>query len=243
MTPRSFGSAGFDLRNAAQKLAVAMLIASVLCALSGMYGRVYLLFTPGLVIDELFVWQLFTSIFIAGNPMEVIFGFIIILMCGTSLVYHWGEKRFLQVAIGIPLVSMFLTLVLSFILPTIQAVPYSGAQVMITVIWIAYGLVAWSQGMMLNFWGLPLNGLNFAYLGVGFAVLNGVFFSFYIVIPDLIAAGLTFLYFRRRRQTEGFFQRIELWYYNWKLRRLKAKRGLRVVEGEGKKSPTDRQLH
>lgn len=244
MASRSLLPSGFDLRNAAHKLAVAMIVASVVCALLGEYGLVYLLFTPAFVLDRFYVWQLATSLLIARNPMEVIFGFIIIYSCGSNLVYFLGEKRFLRLVLGIPFVSMCLTLLLSLVIPTLQMIPNAGAAVLITVVWIAYGLAAWFSGGMLNFWGIPVTGLNFAYIGVGFVVLNGVFSSFLLVVPEIFACALTFLYFQKRDQDgESIFQKVELWYYNWKLKRLKAKRGFKVVEGEGRKPPTDRQLH
>lgn len=221
-----------------------MAVASVICAMLGVYGYRFLLFTPAIMIDELYIWQPATALFIARNPMEVIFGFIIIYSCGTNLVYFMGEKRFLQMALGIPFASMILTLLLSFVIGSLQLIPYGGAGVMLTTIWIAYGLAAWMNGSMLNFWGIPMTGLNFAYTGVGFVLLNAVFSSFLLVVPELIAAGLTFYYFQRKEpEGETLLQKIELRYYNWKLQRLKAKRGFRVVEGEGRKGPGDRQIH
>ena len=103
----------------------------------------------------------------------------------------------------------------------------------ISTIWIAYGLRAAFSGHLLNFWGSPLKGETFALIGLGFVVLAGVFSSFIAVLPDLFAAGLTYLYMYKRDalNLSEIRRRGELTYYNWKLRRLKRKSGLRVVRG------------
>ena len=246
MAARGLVPPSFSLTNMAHKLAVAMVVASVIFGLMGRAGAEYLLFTPILTIDRWAIWQPITTLLIATSPMEVIFGFIILYSCGTQLVHFWGEKQFLKLVLGISLAGMLATLLLAFVFPSIAINTYPGATCVVSVVWISYGLVAWLSGQMLNFWGIPLTGLNFAYMGLGFVFLNGVFNGFSRVVPELFAAGITFLYFQKRinaRKDESLWQRIELWYYNWKLKRLKAKRGFQVIEGEGKKSTTDRQIH
>ena len=246
MATRGLTPPRFTMTNIAHKLAAAMVAASVLCAILGRTGLEYLLFTPAFVIERWFVWQPFTTLLIATSPVEVIFSFIILYSCGTNLLQWWGEKQFLKMVLGISLAGMFVTLLLSFFFSGLSINTYPGATCVVTVVWIAFGLVAWMSGQMLNFWGIPLTGLNFAYTGLGFVLLNGVFNGFARVLPELIAAGLTFLYFQKRvdkEKEQSLWQRVELYYYNWKLKRLKAKRGFQVIEGEGKKSTTDRQIH
>jgi hypothetical protein len=115
----------------------------------------------------------------------------------------------------------------------------------ISTIWIAYGLRAAFSRQLLNFWGSPLRGETFALIGLGFVLLNAVFAGILVVLPDLIAAGLTYLYMYKR----GLFnlsearRRLELSYYNWKLKRLKSKAGLRVVKGSKSDDDSDTRYH
>ena len=206
-----------------------MIAASVINAL---LGSTALLFLPHATIAGLELWRPFTALLIAINPMEIIFGALIIYSIGGGLESSWGRNRFLCVALGIPFVAELLTLVFFLAFPFVPEFPYHGASMMISTIWIAYGLRAAFSRQLLNFWGAPLKGETFALIGVGFIVLSAIFSSYVIVLPDLIAAGLTYLYMYKRSwfNFSEARRRVELAYYNRKLKRLKNKSGLHVVK-------------
>jgi membrane associated rhomboid family serine protease len=212
---------------------------------NGLLGGLFLLFVPVAVIAHFEVWRPFTSLLVAIHPMEIIFGALIIYSIGGSLEDSWGRKRFLRVALGIPFIAELFTLAFYLTFPTSQPVPYHGASTMISTIWIAYGLRAAFSRQLLNFWGSPLKGETFALIGLGFVVLSAVFSGVLVVLPDLIAAGLTYLYMYKR----GLFnfaetrRRVELAYYNWKLKRLKGRSGLRVVKGSKDDSDPSTRYH
>lgn len=241
MKPRTVLPA-ISFHNAAHQLAIAMIAMSVI---NGLLGGLALLFVPTAVISHLQLWRPFTSLLVAIYPMEIIFGALIIYSIGGSLEGSWGRKRFLSVALGIPFVAELLTLAFYFLFPTAYPVPYHGASMIISTIWIAYGLRAAFSRQLLNFWGSPLKGETFALIGLGFVLLSAVFSGVLVVLPDLIAAGLTYLYMYKR----GLFnlaetrRRIELAYYNWKLKRLKGKSGLRVVKGSKDDSDPSTRYH
>jgi membrane associated rhomboid family serine protease len=231
-----------SFHNAAHTLAIAMIAVSVI---NGLLGGLALLFVPVAVISHLEVWRPFTSLLVAIHPMEVIFGALIIYSIGGSLEDSWGKKRFLTVALGIPFLAELLTLAFYLVFPIDYPVPYHGASMIISTMWIAYGLRAAFSRQLLNFWGSPLKGETFALIGLGFVVLNAVFSGILVVLPDLLAAGLTYLYMYKR----GLFnlsetrRRIELAYYNWRLKRLKGKSGLRVVKGSRHDSDPNNRYH
>jgi membrane associated rhomboid family serine protease len=231
-----------SFHNAAHKLAIAMIAMSVV---NGLLGGLLLLFIPIAVISHLEVWRPFTSLLVAVHPMEIIFGALIIYSIGGSLEDSWGRKRFLRVALGIPFIAELFTLAFYLAFPTSYPVPYHGASTMISTIWIAYGLRAAFSRQLLNFWGSPLKGETFALIGLGFVVLSAVFSGVLVVLPDLIAAGVTYLYMYNRgllnfAETR---RRVELAYYNWKLKRLKGKSGLRVVKGSKDDSDPSTRYH
>jgi membrane associated rhomboid family serine protease len=213
--------------------------------INGLLGGFALLFVPLATISHLEIWRPFTSLLVAVHPMEIIFGALIIYSIGGSLEGSWGRKRFLTVALGIPFLAELLTMALFVTLRPSSPLVYHGASMIISTIWIAYGLRAAFARQLLNFWGSPLKGETFALIGLGFVVLSAIFSGVLIVLPDLIACGLTYLYMYRR----GLFnlsetrRRIELAYYNWKLKRLKGRSGLHVIKGSKDDSDPSTRYH
>jgi len=221
-TPLSF-------RNYAHTLTIAMIAWSVIFGLLQPYSLYYFPFIPNLALYQLQLWRPLTALLIAPAPMMIIFGGLILYSIGSSLEYWLGRKRFLYVVLGIPLLAMGVTLLAALLMPSVVGQrPYCGASSIITVVWISYGLLSWSHGQTLHFWGIPLNGKTFALIGFGFVVLQGVFDGFASVFPELIASLLTYTYFDRK-WSFNIFQKIDLLYCKWKLQRLKNKRGLKVV--------------
>jgi membrane associated rhomboid family serine protease len=219
-----------SFQNSAHQVTIAMIAISIL---NGLLGTASLLLIPYLTIYNLELWRPFTALLVAINPVEIIFGALIIYSIGGALEQSWGKRRFLIVALGIPFLGELAAIATSAIFPINSMIAYHGASIVISTIWIAYGLRAAFSGQLLNFWGSPLRGETFALIGLGFVVLNAIFAGVTVVLPDLFAAGFTYLYMYRRGglNIAEVRRRIELAYYNWKLKRLKKKSGLRVVKG------------
>lgn len=241
MTHRAFLPT-LSFHNSAHQLAIGMIALSVL---HGLLGSGLLLFSPAAVLGGFEIWRPFSALLIAVSPMEIIFGALIIYSIGGSLDQSWGKRRFLTVALGIPLLSELATLITFFLVPTNPFIAYHGASMIISTIWIAYGLRAAFSRQMLNFWGSPLRGETFALIGLGFVVLNAVFAGVVVVLPDLFAAGFTYLYMYRRGalNLSEIRRKLELAYYNWKLNKLKKKAGFRVVKGSRDDSDPDNRYH
>lgn len=219
-----------SFHTSAHQIAIAMIAVSIL---HGLLGTASLLLIPYLTIHNLELWRPFTALLVAINPVEIIFGALIIYSIGGALEQSWGKRRFLTVALGIPFLGELAAIATCVIFPISSQVAYHGASIIISTIWIAYGLRAAFSGQLLNFWGSPLRGETFALIGLGFVVLNAVFAGIIVVLPDLFAAAFTYLYMYRRGgvNLSELRRRVELAYYNWKLKRLKKKSGLRVVKG------------
>jgi membrane associated rhomboid family serine protease len=232
----------FSFRTAAQRLTVAIVAVSIVFGLLGSFGVQYLLFQPVLTWRALEAWRPFTALLIAGSPIEIIFGGLIVYSLGSSLERSWGPRRFLRVVLGLPLAAMGLTVGLSLLFPAPFSLQfYTGVTCIITGIWICYGCIAQFSGQMLNFWGVALTGQMFAFFGFGFVLLDGVFNGWMRVVPNLFTAALAFgLMHGKLRFT--FLDRVADTIDRWKLKRLRSKRGLKVVPKPGR-SDRDPYLH
>jgi membrane associated rhomboid family serine protease len=234
-----------SMRSNAHKLTFAMVAASIVQALSRNAGVDLFSFRPISTVLGLEVWRPITALFVSSSPREVVFGGLIIYSIGGALESQVGRQRFLTLAIAIPFIAELLTLPIFFLFSSLPDLPYPGSRSVVTSVWIAFGLIAARSGQMLQFWGNPVSGRSFALLGLGFVLLSAVFGGFIFVLPELLAAGLTYGYLLRRRNFD-IKRRIELLYYNWKLRRLKAKRGFHVVRGvrsDGDDDPSKGHIH
>lgn len=234
-----------SMRSYAHKLTFAMVALSIVQALLRNTGLDLFSFRPISTVLGFEVWRPITALFISSSPLEVVFGGLIIYSIGGGLESQVGRQRFLTLALAIPLIAELLTLPVFLFFSTLPDLPYPGSRSVVTAVWIAFGLIAARSGQMLQFWGNPVSGRSFALLGLGFVLLSAVFGEFIFVLPELLAAGLTYGYLLKRRNFD-VKRRIELLYYNWKLRRLKAKRGFHVVKGvrsDEEDDPTERQIH
>jgi membrane associated rhomboid family serine protease len=224
---------------------VAIIAFSVVQGLLMQRGAYTFFFIPLSVIYDLQVWRPFTSLFIAPNPMEIIFGGLIIYSVGGNLESWWGRKRFLRTVLGIPLAAQVVVLIVALLVPAVFAhTVYAGARQIITTIWILFGLTSHFQGQRISFWGTPLKGKTFALIGLGFVLLGAVFNGLMTTLPELITAGICYA-FMYRGDLPDVRRRAELIYYNWKLKRLKTKKGLRLVKGskgDGNQDPGS-QIH
>ncbi len=229
---RMFKIPHFSFHHSAHVLTVAIIALSVVQGLLMQQGSYIFFFIPLAVIYDFHIWRPFTALFLAPNPMEIIFGGLIVYSVGGSLESWWGRKKFLRIVLGIPLAAEIIVLGMALLFPSLfSASAYAGARQIITTIWILFGLTSYFYGQRLNFWGTPLKGNTFALIGLGFVLLGAIFNGWITVLPELITAGLCYG-FMYRRDLPDIRRRVELAYYNWKLARLKSKKGLRLVKGK-----------
>jgi len=202
------------LHGAASWLAVALVVGSVIFALSREGIGELLRLVPGLVLRG-YVWQPLSYAFIENSPMGVIFGALIVWQLGGALEQSWGTRRMTLFALGTTVVAGIGTVLLALVLPQLRDMPFTGGFVMGSALWVAYGLGFGRQ--QTSFWGLPLSGNLFALIGVGFVVLNAVFTSPYLVVPDAVALLLTWMYVRLGGPSDWFL-RLQGWRLQRQLR-------------------------
>ena len=128
----------------------------------------------------------------APHPINIIFSGIIVWSMGGALEMTLGPRRLFVLAVGVTAVAGLLTVGLAYLTPLLGA--YSGATVLTSVVWVAYGLYI-GRGQT-NFWGIGLTGNAFAAIGVGFVLLYAVADGWRAHLPELIGLGLTYAYVR-----------------------------------------------
>jgi membrane associated rhomboid family serine protease len=220
------------------KLAIAMVVVSVLVQLGGPAVAQYLLLIPGLTLHG-WVWQLVTYPFIETNVLSLLIDGFVLVMIGLGVEQSWGPRRVLALSVGTSVVAGVLTVLLSLVIPSLRSFPFLGAGVMVTALWIAYGL-SFGRTQM-NFWGIPLTGNGLAWVGVGFVALNGVFGGWRPVLPEALGAALTFGYFRLSAP-----RTLWLRFTSWRLQLMLRGRArhLKVVgKDRNTSNDSDRYLH
>lgn len=202
------------LQGAASWLAVALVVGSVVFALTrGGIGELLRL-VPGLVLRG-YVWQPLSYAFVENSPMGVIFGALILWQLGGALEQTWGARRMAAFAVGTTVVAGAVTVLLALVVRELLAIPFTGGWVMGSSLWVAYGLSFGRR--QTNFWGLPVSGNVFALIGVGFVFLNGAFSRFVYVVPEAVALLLTWAYLRVGGPARWFL-RLQSWRLQRQLR-------------------------
>lgn len=236
------GFSGFripSVRSVGAKLAIALVVGSVLFALLGEAGR-YLVLIPNDVLSQLFLWQPLSYAFIANDPFGVIFGAMILWSIGGSMEQTWGSRRLLTFSVGTTVLAGILTVLLALVIGPLRASWFAGGWVMGSALWVAYGLSI-GRGQA-NFWGIPMTGNMLAAVGAGLVLLQAAFArSIYPVLPELLAMGMAWAYVR------GFSPRL-VWlrFQSWRLQaQLKGRsKHLKVIsQDRNMPSDSDRFLH
>ena len=92
---------------------------------------------PPLVLQDFYLWQLFTYQFLHGGLFHLLFNMLAVWMFGCDLERRWGSNFFLRYYFVTAIGGGFLNTVF---LPT-QAVPSIGASAGVFGILLAYGLI------------------------------------------------------------------------------------------------------
>jgi membrane associated rhomboid family serine protease len=225
------------LASTSVRLAIAMVAVSVVVQLVPAAAE-FLLLIPSHALRG-WVWQLLSYPFIETNVLSLLIDGVVLVMIGLGVEQSWGSRRVLVLSVGTAAVAGVLTVLLSLLVPSLRNFPFFGAGVMVTALWIAYGL---SFGrMQMNFWGIPLTGNGLAYVGVGFVVLNGVFAGWRTVLPEAFGAALIFGYFRLGSPRTAWLR-----FSSWRLQqKLKGRaRHLKLVgKDRNTSNGSDRYLH
>ena len=234
---RGIGMDWLRIRSVSAKLAIALIVGSVLWGLTR--SDVFVL-VPGYVLERGAIWELFTYAFVASDPLGVIFGALVVWSIGSSLEATWGQKRLLWVVLGCTVLAAVLTVLTAIFVSSLRPFAFYGAWVMGSVIWVGYGLSFGSR--QTNFWGLPVTGYVFALIGLGFVLLNAVFSHDLLhVLPELFGIALVAAYLKLDAP-KTWLLRFQSWRFQRQFR--SRSKHLRVIGKDRNTSrDSDRYLH
>lgn len=229
------------IRGGAGIMATLFVIAAVVLGVQPQFTAAHLALNPDQVVARLELWQLVTYLFIPQpNPFSILISVAMVLMMGSQLEQQWGTARLWRVVVGIGFSTATLTTLLALLLSRLGGIEVFGSHIVVLIVWVGVGLS--HRRSLMNFWSLPVTGYTFAAIGMAFSVFDGLFRSWLLIVPDLIAGGLTFLVVH-----EGFPANAWLRFRGWQLDRQLKKRSshLKGIDG-GKRNvggDSDKYLH
>jgi membrane associated rhomboid family serine protease len=191
-------------------LAGAVLAGSCLAAVDWRIGLKLLRFVtldPQLVLRGE-VWRLFTWSFFELQPLNLIFGALVLLIFGRDLSDVWGAKRLWTTYLVLTALTGGLTTLLSLVWSDLRG--WDG----VTVWPLADAIiVAWATlfptRQMLVYFVIPLGGRNLIYATIGGTLVFALLSGFVLFVPHFIALGLMLAYLREPA-IGRFWQRLTL---------------------------------
>jgi membrane associated rhomboid family serine protease len=167
-------SSGQGLTPAIKNLMIIMGIVFLMQEVVSRMMVVYLGLVPGLVWHELYLWQLFTYIFLHGGIAHILFNLLALWMFGGELENLWGSRRFLFYfffcGIGAGIITVLCTIILT---PQYQLVPIIGASGAIYGILLAFGWLFPNRQIYIYF----LFPIPAKYFVIIFGLLEFIYFS------------------------------------------------------------------
>lgn len=127
-----------------------ILINVIVFVLQNVFGDLlmyYFSLIPAFVTKKLFIWQLFTHMFMHGNLLHLFFNMFSLFIFGVSLEHLWGPKRFLSYYI----VSGLGGGILHYLININSVIPSIGASGAVYGVLLAYGLTFPETVLYLNF--------------------------------------------------------------------------------------------
>ncbi len=212
-------SFGYGLTPVIKNLMIIMGIVFLLQEVVSRMMVVYLGLLPGLVWHELYLWQLFTYIFLHGDIPHILFNLLALWMFGGELENLWGSRRFLFYfffcGIGAGIITVLCTIILT---PQYQLIPIIGASGAIYGILLAFGWLFPNRPIYIYFlFPIPakyfvaiFGFLEFIYFSRGggggishITHLGGLLFGFVYMAYPMIRQKLRRGYYKRKWSQKG----------------------------------------
>jgi len=167
-------SFGYGLTPVIKKLMIVMGGVFLLQEVVSRMMVVYLGLVPALVWHELYLWQLFTYIFLHGSIPHILFNLLALWMFGGELENLWGSRRFLFYfffcGVGAGIITVLSTILLT---PEYQLVPVIGASGAIYGLLLAFGWLFPNRQIYIYF----LFPIPAKYFVIIFGLLEFIYFS------------------------------------------------------------------
>jgi membrane associated rhomboid family serine protease len=177
----------------------ALLVATGLVSLVAVVGSrnglpllALLAFSPEAVLRGE-VWRLLSWVLLETDPLNLIFGGLVLFWFGRDLAGTWGERRFLAAYLGVPVVAATATTLLSLAWPALRGGAWTGLWPAADGLVVAWALLFPFRQILL-FFALPVSGKALLWFTVGGTVLYALFAGVAAFVPHLLAEGAMFLH-------------------------------------------------
>jgi membrane associated rhomboid family serine protease len=139
------------------------------------------------------VWRLITWVLLETDPLNLLFGALVLFWFGRDLAEAWGERRFLAAYLGVAAVAGAVTSLLALAWPALQAGAWTGLWPAADGLVVAWALLFPARQILL-FFALPVSGRALLWVTVGGTVLFALFAGVAAFVPHLLAQGAMYLH-------------------------------------------------
>lgn len=139
------------------------------------------------------VWRLVTWVLLETEPINLLFGGLVLFWFGRDLVETWGERRFLATYFGIAAAAGALTCLAALAWPALDSSRFTGFWAALDAIVVAWALLHPFRQILL-FFALPVSGKALLWITVGGTVLFALFTGVAAFVPHLLAEGVAWIW-------------------------------------------------
>jgi len=185
----------------------------------------YLALVPAAVVEEWWIWQIFTYMFLHGGVGHILFNMLALWMFGTELERLWGTRFFVRYYFACGLAAGAATVLVGMTFGgSMYYAPTVGASGAIYGLLLAYGLIY--PDRLILFWLFPVPA-KYAVMIMGgisfFSAISGTAGGIaHVAHLGGLVAGYLILRGRRLRVAPE----LKYWYLRWKMNRQRRRFGV-----------------
>jgi membrane associated rhomboid family serine protease len=139
------------------------------------------------------VWRLLTWVLVETEPLNLLFGGLVLYWFGRDLVDAWGERRFLATYFGIAAAAGVLTCLVALAWPALAGLHATGFWAALDATILAWALLHPFRQILL-FFAIPVSGQALVWITVGGTVLFALFGGVAAFVPHLLAEGVAWIW-------------------------------------------------
>ena len=139
------------------------------------------------------VWRLVTWVLVETEPLNLLFGGLVLFWFGRDLVEAWGERRFLATYFGFAAAAAAFTCLVALAWPALDSFRFTGFWAALDAIIVAWALLHPFRQILL-FFAVPVSGKALLWITVGGTVLFALFTGAAAFVPHLLAEGAAWVW-------------------------------------------------
>lgn len=202
---------------------------------------VFLGLRPAAVVQQAYVWQLVTYMFLHAGPFHILFNMLALWMFGAELERVWGTRYFLKFYFVTGIGAAVLTVIVAYLFtPSLQSSIIIGASGAIYGLLLAYALYFPNRPIYMYF-VFPIPAKYFVIIMGALAFYSSVSESGGVAHATHLGGLLVgYLYLKGARMNLNPWAEVKYRYLKWKINRVRKK--FDVYQG-GRTDDWDRRVH